>query len=382
MGFNTENLIGESELNFLGLFLSPVNRYSYELAIKLSEIRKKGDFNIVLDSQLYFPESERDKLVTYPYFPSDMDTADVASVSWWSEINKKLAEFSLILTVNGVTSPAIIPKIFSDEFYLKTVEVANQLKLILSKSGIDVFQTAIIDFNSLSSIDGVMKIASILSGTECKKIYLVFASDLAPREELNSTDELFGAMKLIKELKNSGKSIFVAFCSSEMLLYKCAGAFSCATGKFFNLRRFTKSRFEEPIGAGGGQLPYWFEQGLLAFLREPDILRIRHKGLMQLLENGVSNNFWSKKIIEILTTPGGSKAWLGIGWRQYLSWFSQAEAALDSGDAILMTKEWLSIADTNWLKIEENKIYLSERKNKGEWIRSWMQALNYFESDH
>ena len=380
MGHDTENLVGEEELQFKGLILSPVNRYPHELATKLSGMREKGPFDIVLDSQLYFPKSDRDKLVDYPYFPSDLDTADFTSESWWSGINKKLAEFSIALGIDGVTSPAIIPKIFSDEFYLKTVDVANQLKSMLSKSNVDVLQTAIIDFNSLSSLDGVMKVASILSDTECKKVYLVFASELAPREELNGAEELFGAMKLIKELKNSGKLILVAFCSSEMPLYKCAGAFGCATGKFFNLRRFTKSRFDEPSG-GGGQLPYWFEHGLLAFLRQADILRVRHKGVMQLLENGFSKSVWSEKIIEVLSQPG-SKAWLAMGWRQYLSWFSRAEAELDAGNAISITSKWLSTADANWSKVDENKIFFDERKNNGEWIRSWMQTLDYFENDH
>lgn len=56
-------------------------------------------------------------------------------------------------------------------------------------------------------------------------------------------------------------------------------ATSCATGKFFNLRRFTKSRFEEPAG-GGGQLPYWVEESLFAYLRETDVLRVRDEGLI------------------------------------------------------------------------------------------------------
>jgi hypothetical protein len=53
-----------------------------------------------------------------------------------------------------------------------------------------------------------------------------------------------------------------------MILWKAAGATNCATGKFFNLRRFTISRFEEPDSSGGGQLGYWFEKALLGIPSE------------------------------------------------------------------------------------------------------------------
>jgi hypothetical protein len=105
------------------------------------------------------------------------------------------------------------------------------------------------------------------------------------------------------------------------------------TGKFFNLRRFTKSRFDEP-NEGGGQLPYWFEQGLMAFLREAD-----------------------------------------------LSWFSRLEAELDSGESIPKTVALLTAADKSWSIIDNNKIYFEERKNKGEWVRAWLQAIDYFVGD-
>jgi hypothetical protein len=380
MGHDTENLVGEAELPFVGLVLSPVNRYPKELELKLAGILEKNKLDIILDSQLYFPKSVRDKLVDYPYFPSDMDTADVSSDKWWGGINEKLAAFGKSLNVNGITSPAVIPKIFSDDFYSKSVDVGNQLKDLLDPSGIDTYQTSVVDFNSLSSVEKVMQLASILTESECEKFYLIFASDVAPREEVRGSEELFGAMKLIKELKSAGKKVVVAFCASEMPLYKCAGAHACCTGKFFNLRRFTKSRFEEPTGAGGGQLPYWFEQGLMAFLREADLVRISHKGETHLLQNGSSKSAWSDKIIQNLSAKP-PKAWLGTGWRQYLSWFSKAEAELDLTNPISLTKSWLKNADNNWSTIDEKGIFFEERKNKGDWIRAWLQALDYFEND-
>ena len=99
---------------------------------------------------------------------------------------------------------------------------------------------------------------------------------------LSEVEEIKGAMRLIAAMRAAGLKVTVGFLSSDVLLWKAAGASHCATGKFFNLRRFTRTRFEEPRGQGGGQLPYWFEESLMAFLRQSDVQRIMPMNLPRL----------------------------------------------------------------------------------------------------
>jgi hypothetical protein len=161
-----------------------------------------------------------------------------------------------------------------------------------------------------------------------------------------------------------------------MILYKAAGATDCATGKFFNLRRFTKSRYDEPK-EGGGQLAYWFEHNLFTFLREADILRLINMGFPQLLRGHNSSNYWANKILTQLKKKPG-KAWLGLSWRQYLSWFGKTESDLTSTKCKKMVKDWLKIADSNWADLENEDLLFDERRNDGSWIRPWRQALVRF----
>jgi ribosome modulation factor len=158
-----------------------------------------------------------------------------------------------------------------------------------------------------------------------------------------------------------------------MILFKAAGASHCATGKFFNLRRFSKTRYEEP-SSGGGQLPYWFEQSLLAFIRTADIARLQKKGLHNLLENGFSNNYWSHEILNQFKTNPES-AWLGLGWRQFLSWFGKCERFLSNQNALESVENLLVTAENNWQTLTKNKVLLDEPTNDGNWIRNWRQAL-------
>jgi hypothetical protein len=160
-------------------------------------------------------------------------------------------------------------------------------------------------------------------------------------------------------------------------LWKAAGATSCASGKFFNLRRFTRQRFEEPSATGGGQLPYWFEEALLAFLRQGDLIRVRRASL---LSESSHRNPFCQQILAALdeasrarTTPA---AWLGISWRQFLYWFSDVESRIRGNGTA--AEAMLRNADANWSRLDAAKVLLEERFNTGDWIRVWLNAMNDF----
>jgi len=378
MGHDTENLVGEKDLEeYKGIILSPVNRYPLEMKENVINFRKKGDFEILLDPQLYFPRSEREKLNEYPYFPSDIETADTCSPEWWDRINKNLIDFFLEIKGDTLCVPVICPKIFNDDYYSVCTEVGQKVVDAFNGTQKNILQTLVVNLEQLVNESFVMKCSSIVSQNDCAGYYLVFVSETEPRRELHDASELFGALNLINLLKNTGKPVTIAYSSTDMILFKTAGAANCATGKFFNLRRFTKSRFDEPSEGGGGQLPYRFEHSLLAFLREADILRLRTENLGNLIGNLASNNVWAQEIDKFLKGNPG-KAWLRLAWRQYLSWFAKTEILLSNTDTYGSVREWLKLAEKNWIMLEDEDIFMEERRNDGNWLRHWRQALSKF----
>ena len=70
------------------------------------------------------------------------------------------------------------------------------------------------------------------------------------------------------------------------------------------------------------------------------------------------------------------KAWVGLGWRQFLYWFADAEARLTAGEA--QAELILQGADDGWGKIDTAKVLMDERHNNGGWIRRWLNILNDF----
>ena len=381
MGHDTENLVGEVDLEeFKGIILSPLNRLPDELESNIHLFRTKDDYDIVFDSQLYFPRSRREKLYEHPYFPKDLDTADISSLYWWKKLNSKLSDYSRKLGVDAVTSPVVLPKSWSLDYYSLCSEVSDDLYNKLEGNNIRLLTTVLVNINSLADEEEVYKFASVLAEAPSSGFYIVIDNSLEPRREFSDSENLLGAMTLIHELKNTGIDVFVSYCSSDMLLFKSAGADNCATCKFFNLRRFTKSRWEEP-SAGGGQLPYWFEHSLLGFLREADVLRLIEEDYSSFLMHNNSNNHWSNEILSQFKNEPG-KAWLALSWRQYLSWFGKTEFYLTKNTPIPIVQDWLKDAEKRWIQLDDNNVLFDEPRNDGNWIRPWRQALNKFSKKH
>ncbi len=188
--------------------------------------------------------------------------------------------------------------------------------------------TLCVSLNELRDPNDAFRIASIITaGCSPSEAYLVIEADVEPRRELADHRGLTALLVLVAALEKAGVKTLISHCSTEMILMKAAGATNCATGKFFNLRRFTRGRFDDADQSGGGQLPYWFEQSLLAFLRQPDILRIQQKGFGEFLLQGGSDNQWARAILQQFQNEP-TKAWVAMSWRHYLAWFAATERFL------------------------------------------------------
>jgi hypothetical protein len=372
MGHDSENLLLKTGLErFGGAILSPLNYGPEEVVAQLGQLKDRTDFVTIFDPHLYRPQSERMCLPQWEYYPRDVDTADFTG-EWWASIVENVAKTAVELKPTLVASPTIVPKTFPDEFFMESIDNGNRLEAALRGTAVEPMQTVVVNLSDLSSIDRVMTIASIVSKSKISKCLLIFVGNTEPRREFSDPEELKGAMRLIASLESGGQQVTVASSSSEMILWKAAGATNCATGKFFNLRRFTISRFDEPSGSGGGQLAYWFEQSLLAFLRQSDLLRVRGRDLVSAASN---ENPFSAAIEENIPA---NKAWVALGWRHFMYWFAETEFMLRTGatsaDALI------AAADANWAAIERAKpaLLMEERQNDGSWVRQWYRALVEF----
>lgn len=372
IGHDSENLMFDKELGgFDGAILSPLNYSPSDIKAQLLKLRENQGFQTVFDPHFYRPKSDRGCLPEWDYYPKDVDTADFTA-EWLARITERIAAIAMELDTTAVASPAIIPRTFSDEFYCQLVESGDQLRRCLGNSSVKPMLTAVASLPDLASATRVMTIASVLSRSKIEDTLLILMGNTEPRRELSEPEELKGAMKLIQVIEAGGQRVTVCASSSDMVLWKAAGATNCASGKFFNLRRFTVSRFDEPSEGGGGQLAYWFEEALLSFLRQSDLLRVQSHGMLS--QASLANPF-SQRILDCIPQ---NKPWVALGWRHFLYWFADAERRLREG--VISAADIVQTADENWGRLESTKprVFMEERQNAGEWVRQWRRVLEEF----
>ena len=366
MGNDSANLIRELS-GYAGLIASPVNDTLLDVSAQIDDYQSDS-FEVIFDPQLYFPRHQRGKLALWRYFPSDVDTADITSPDWWDDICRGLDECIAPFKPSKICSPALVPKVYSEDYYSTMVATATTLADLVKPKNVGVLQTLIVNMSVLEDKRRVMAISSIASGTRADGVYLVLVSDREPRKEYVEVQELRGTAALIRAIEDAGLPVLVGFCSTDVVLWKHAGASACATGKFFNLRRFTSGRFAEP-DKGGSQLPYWIEESLLGFIRESDLVRLRK--LRRLSASGLDNPF-GQKILQTLDQKKGA-SWIGLGWRQYMHWFASVERRIAAGSYDVASE--IRGAAARWQAMQDEDFFMEERTNDGAWLQSWRGAV-------
>lgn len=371
MGHDSWNLIDEESLRgYAGMILSPVNDAPSDVTTRLGKLGEtRARLEVILDPQFYKPTSDRGKLAQWKHMGSEIETADLSDIAWWSNRCDLLLEAATEVGADATCSPAILPRVFNDEYYSHAIACADMLA-VKAGTTFGVLATAIVALSELAQKGRAEHIASILSASKGSRIYLVFYDNLSPRTQRTDQLAMAGGARLIRLLEASGIKTLVAFSGLDFVVWKAAGAAHVATGKFFNLRRYVPGRWEEPQ-EGGRIIPYWTDDSLIAWLREDDLRLLDSKGLID--RQAAAANPYSTEILQIIDS-GLPKPWVGLSWRQYLYWFRQVEAAIDADSQLSLTM--LEAADTHWQRISDEKLYLFDRENTGNWIRPWMNAIN------
>lgn len=371
MGHDSWNLLNDDSLsNFGGVILSPVNDDPEKIIGRLAALGdRKNHLDVVFDPQLYNPSSDRGQLSSWSYFPSDFETALRGDLTWWSATAAKVVQAATVVDADVVCSPAFQPKTFTDDYYRLVVSIADATKLIATDAGIETQITAIVPMSELSNPIKASTIASILSSSDCDRVYLMFLDDTPAKEQYKDSEALPTAIHLVRILSEAMR-VQVAFCSHDAAIWKFAGAQDLTSGKFMNLRRYSPKRWSEDDTKGGTQISYWNEGSMLTLIREADVLMLDRDGFFENYD--FSSNSASSEIIEILRSKSG-KPWQALSWRQYLRWLSNTDAELNSPEIVLSQLEF---ADKKWDIFSRKRLLFTDRFNDGSWVRTWLNACN------
>lgn len=368
-GHGSWGLLEEADIgSYAGVILSPVNDDPIAVANGLARIEEiRGRLEVILDPQLYNPGHDKGQLTEWAYYSTDFETANHGDLAWWSSRAREVVDSAVALGADAICTPAMYRRVFDDAYYNFCVDVADATRTHADAHGVETLLTAIVNLRDLGNPTRALQLASMLSNSRCDRVYLTFlADDIEPRQPLSEAAELASAVHLVRLLSNEMR-VHVAFCGHDAILWKFAGATDVSSGKFFNLRRFTPSRWRDDDG-GGRQVAYWNENLLATLLRDQEVLRLDREHWFE--GQHFSDNPHSTQILRILRSNTG-EAWQRLSWLQYLRWLSNADARYaDSAKA----EEDLEIWDGKWGEIQRKRILFTDRFNDGSHVRTWLNA--------
>jgi len=369
-GHGSWGLLEEPEIGqYVGVVLSPVNDGPDAVRNGLLRLKdRRDDLEIILDPQLYNPSLEKGKLAEWGYYSADFETADHGDRNWWAARGREVVDAASALDLDAVCSPALFPREFSDDYYRLIVDVADSTAGYANDRGLETLLTAIVPLRDLANPARAQQIASVLSATDCDRIYLsFFTNEIEPRQPLNDAAALATAIHLVRLLSVHFR-VHVAFCGHDLVMWKFAGASDVSSGKFFNLRRFTPGRWRDDEG-GGRQVSYWNESPLLTLLRDQEVLRLDREGWFA--SRTFSNNPHGAQILAILRGGEGT-AWQKLSWLQYLRWVANADHLFENP---ARAEEAIEKADGKWGELQRLRVLLADRWNDGNHVRLWLNAM-------
>jgi hypothetical protein len=370
MGHESWSLLDEPDGgSYSGIVLSPVNDGPAYVQDRLSRLVKSRDgLEVILDPQLYNPAAERGKLCEWPYYPADFATADQQDLNWWIARGREVVDCATSIGVDAVCSPALLPRVFSDDYYRFVVDIADATHRHALENRKGTLLTAIVSLRDLVDPSRAFEIASILTETDCTRVYLTFLSDnIQQREPLNDPAGLATAVHLVRLLSASLR-VHVAFCAQDLILWKFSGATDVSSGKWMNVRRFSPGRWLDEETAGR-QVPYWNEGILLTLIRDQEVLRLDRERWFD--GRTFATNPASLRILQILRS-GDNVSWIKLSWLQYLRWISNMEVLLGEPE---VAEQVLMRSDDKWGEVESKRILFADRFNNGTHVRHWLNAI-------
>lgn len=257
-----------------GLILSPLHQAKATVEKLAASTRAASIF----DPQFYLPNSRKPKLLTYPFFPEQVDGGFQTStfVSHVSDIAKSCIDFQVEQCFRKVVVPTrYLNQMYPDYFNQQNLftvdafmEHAGDRPLCLS-----VALTA----PMIQHADWRKRVLNwITSFPNVDEVYVMY-EHVRDSKQIQDAGFLKDFLVFCSDIINTGLALTVGYTNTEGLLYSVAGDLSITMGAFENTRIFSVDKFLESEGERRGPKARIYLAGLLNWVQFEDAKRIRDR---------------------------------------------------------------------------------------------------------
>jgi hypothetical protein len=232
----------------------------------------------MFDPQFYLPSSRKPKLLTYPFFPEQVDGGfqTATFVAHASEVAKACIDFQIEQGFRKVVVPTryinqMYPSYFNQQrmFTIDAfMEHAGDRPLCLS-----VALTA----PMIQDADWRRRVLNwITSFPNVDEVYVMYEHDRNTKQ-IQDAQFLIDCLAFCSDVMNTGLGLVLGYTNTEGLLYAAAGDLTITMGAFENTRIFSVDKFLESEGERRGPKARIYLAGLLNWVQFEDAKRIRDR---------------------------------------------------------------------------------------------------------
>ncbi len=272
--WNIDSLNQDSAGN--GIIFSPVHYKKNQIEAVNTSVKGTSLF----DPQFYVPDSQKQKLQTYDFFPEvitdGFSTIDFESLAHQSA--GRCLQFQLDNNFEKIIIPARFhqelvtdyiakQKVFSIEPFLNEIgrvgvdkEIFITLPLTISMVIDAEYRTQILNWiTSYPDIHGVYLLNQIAESSK----------------QITDYNNLMPHVNFIKELQDAGLKVIIGYCNAESVLLSAIDPYGVTVGAYENTRNFSIDKFLDNDSTMRGPAPRIYLPKLLNWMRYDTAIEIK-----------------------------------------------------------------------------------------------------------
>lgn len=255
-----------------GLILSPLHQ-AMPIVEQLQPATRAAS---LFDPQFYLPNSRKRKLLSYPFFPEQVDGG--FQTGTFAEHAAQVAESCIEFQVAQGFRKVVVPTRFLDEMYPEYFEMQAEFSVnsfIAAAGNRPLCLSVAVKASMIRHASWRrMLLDWITSFHQVDELYLMY-EHVRDYKQIQDAEFLREALRFFKEVMATGLKLTIGYTNTEGLLYTAAGDPNITMGAFENTRIFSVDKFVESDGDRRGPKARIYLPGLMNWVQFQDAKLIR-----------------------------------------------------------------------------------------------------------
>jgi hypothetical protein len=360
-----------------GLILSPVHQAMQQLGRQDAETKQAALF----DPQFYIPDSQKPKLLTYPFFPGNVPAGfDPSSFTAHSmQVARDCVEFQESEPFKAI----VIPLRFLDQLYPDYIEQQEQLFLRPFLAAIEERDVSKPVYLSLPLTGAMithgmfrdMILNWITQFPELDGIYLNYQFSRESKQ-IESDDFLLSALTFVRKISDAKLEVVVGHQNTEALLFSLIEDVTVTIGTFENTRIFSVDKFLTSEEDRRGPRARIYLPGLLNWIQFEEARQIQ-RGAGLVWSRIYHPSEYSERALSLPTEPAFNQPALYKHHIENIVDQFEKLNSLDKEGRRALLIDWIRQAMSDYSSIDRANVAI-DRHGSGLHLGHWLNAISRF----